>query len=112
MLRQVLRLAVEWGALETMPRAKMLPGERHLEQVVSQEEEARYLAAAPEPVGSMAAVPVDTGMRPEECFRLRWEAVAWLNGRHGTLLVTHGKTAAARCALPMTPRVRNVCRNE
>jgi len=30
------------------------------------------------------------------------------NGRHGALLVTHGKTAAARRVLPMTPRVRNI----
>ena len=29
-----------------------------------------------------------------------------MNGRHGTLLVTHGKTAAALRVLPMTPRVR------
>jgi hypothetical protein len=28
--------------------------------------------------------------------------------RHGTLLVTHGKTAAARRVLPMTLRVRNI----
>jgi integrase len=107
-LRRVLRLAVEWGALETMPTVKLLAGERHRERVVSQDEEARYLAAAPEPVGSMAAVLVDTGLRPEECFRLCWEAITWLNGRHGTLLVTHGKTAAARRVLPMTPRVRNI----
>jgi integrase len=107
-LRRVLRLAVEWGALETMPRVKLLPGERHRERVVSQEEESRYLAAASEPVGSMAAVLVDTGLRPEECFRMCWEAITWFNGRHGTLLVTHGKTAAARRVLPMTPRVRKI----
>ncbi len=107
-LRRVLRLAVEWGALETMPTVKLLPGERHRERVVSQDEEARYLASAPEPVGSMAAVLVDTGLRPEECFRLCWEAITWLNGRYGTLLVTHGKTAAARRVLPMTPRVRKI----
>ena len=28
--------------------------------------------------------------------------------RHGTLRVTHGKTAAARRVLPLTPRVRNI----
>ena len=38
----------------------------------------------------------------------RWEFVTWLNGRHGTLLVTHGKTAAARRLLPMTLRVRTL----
>ena len=48
------------------------------------------------------------GLRPEECFRLCWEAITWANGRNGTLLVTHGKTVAARRVLPMTPRVRKI----
>ena len=107
-LRRMLRLAVEWGALEVTPQVKKLPGERHRERVVSGAEEARYLAAAPEPLASIAAVLVDTGLRPEECFRLCWESIAWVNGRHGTLQVTHGKTAAARRLLPMTPRVRAI----
>jgi integrase len=107
-LRRMLRLAVEWGSLETAPQIKMLPGERHRERVVTPEEEARYLAAAPEPLASIASVLADTGMRPEECFRLCWEAITWANGRHGTLLVAHGKTAAARRILPMTPRVRAI----
>src|SRR5215469_13225123 len=47
-------------------------------------------------------------MRPEEGFRLGWENVTWLNGRNGALLVTHGKTAAARRDIPMTPRLRAV----
>ncbi len=92
----------------TAPRVKLLSGEKHRERVVSREEEAKYLAAAPEPLCSIAAVLCDTGVRPEECFRLRWEAITWVNGRYGTLLVTHGKTAAARRVLPMTPRVRNI----
>jgi integrase len=75
---------------------------------VSREEEARYLSAAPEPLGSIAAVLADTGMRPEECFRMCWEPITWGNGQYGTLLVTHGKTAAARRVLPMTPRVRDI----
>jgi integrase len=41
-------------------------------------------------------------------FRLRWESITWSNGRYGTFLVTHGKTASARRVLPMTPRVRHV----
>ena len=105
-LRRMLRLAVEWGQLERAPKIKLLPGERHRERVVSVEEEARYVAAAPEPMASVATVLVDTGMRPEECFRLRWEAITWTNGRQGTLLVTHGKTTAARRVLPFTSRVR------
>lgn len=49
-----------------------------------------------------------TGLRPDECYRLRWENVTWVNGRNGSLLVTQGKTAAARRVLPMTPRLRTV----
>jgi integrase len=107
-LRRVLHLAVEWGVTDVSPRIKMLSGERHRERVVSRQEETRYLTAAPEPLASVVTVLVDTGMRPEECFRLRWESITWVNGRHGALLVTHGKTAAARRMLPMTPRVRAV----
>jgi integrase len=107
-LRRVLRIASEWGTLTTVPKIKMLPGERHRERVVSFEEEAKYLAVAREPLAFVGAVLVDTGMRPEECYRLRWEAITWMNGRNGTLLVTHGKTKAARRVLPMTPRVRSI----
>jgi integrase len=107
-LRRMLRLAVEWGVLENAPQIKMLPGERHRERVITPSDEAKYLAAAPEPLASIPAVLADTGMRPEECFRLCWEAVTWANGRHGTLFVAHGKTAAARRVLPMTPRVRAI----
>jgi integrase len=106
--RRLLHLAVEWGFVERVPKIKMLTGEQHREFVLSQEEEAKYLAAAPEPLASVAIVLADTGMRPEECYRLQWEYVTWVNGRHGSLLVTHGKTAAARRVLPMTPRVRHV----
>lgn len=67
---------------------------------------ARYLASAPEPLASVATVLVDTGMRPEECFRLRWEYISFSSGKHGMLLVTSGKTAAARRFLPLSPRVR------
>jgi integrase len=107
-LRRVLRVAVEWGACPAAPKLKLLPGERHRERVISQNEEARYLTVAPDLLAGTVTILVDTGMRPEECFRLRWESITWTNGRHGTVLITHGKTAAARRVLPMTPRVRAV----
>lgn len=107
-LRRILRLAVEWGVLDNCRKVKLLPGERRRERVVTPEEEAKYLAVASEPLASVATILCDTGMRPEECFRLCWESISWANGRHGTLLVTHGKTSAARRVLPMTPRVRYV----
>ena len=107
-LRRLMHLAVEWGFLDQSPKVKMVPGENHREFVLSSEEEAKYLAAAREPLASVAVVLADSGMRPEECYRLTWENVTWVNGRYGTLFVTHGKTAAARRMLPMTHRVRQV----
>jgi integrase len=109
-LRRVMRLAVQWGAIDVAPLIKMFPGERHREHVIKPDEEVRYLAASPEPLGSVAAILIDTGMRPDECYRLRWEALTWTNGRNGTVLVTHGKTAAARRVLPLTVRARNILR--
>lgn len=107
-LRRVLRLASEWGVIDHAPKIKMLPGEGHREHVVMPDEEARYLAAAPDALASVAVILLDTGLRPDECYRLRWEAVSWANGRNGTVFVIHGKTAAARRVLPMTLRVRQV----
>lgn len=107
-LRRLLHLASEWGVLEQCPKVKMLTGEHHRDFVLTLEEEARYLATAPEPLASVAAVLADTGMRPEELLRLQWQHVNWVNGRHGTVFVAQGKTAAARRLLPMTPRVRGI----
>lgn len=107
-LKRVLRVAAEWGLIQSVPRIKRLPGERHRERVLTVQEEARYLGSASEQLSSIAAILADTGMRPEECYRLRWETITWTNGRNGTLLVTHGKTKAARRVLPFTPRVRAI----
>jgi integrase len=107
-LRRMLRLAAEWGVAEQVAKVRMISGENHREFVLTPEEEARYLAAAREPLASIATVLADTGLRPEECYRMRWDGITWANGRNGTLLVTHGKTAAARRVIPMTLRVRTL----
>jgi len=97
------RLALHGG-----PKIKLVSGERHREEVIQRVDEAKYLAAAPPLLADIATVLIDSGMRPEECFRGRWENVTWVNGRHGSILTTHGKTKAARRSLPMTPRVRAI----
>ena len=107
-LRRILRLALEWGRVERAVKVKMLPGEPRRERVLTLEEEARYLCSAQEPLLSVATVLVDSGLRPEECSRLRWEHINLVNGRHGAMLVPHGKTPSARRLIPMTPRVRAV----
>jgi integrase len=110
-LRRVLRLAVEWGVLESSPKVKFLSGEHRRERVVGASEEALYLAAASPLLHDVSIVLFDTGMRPEECHSLRWENVNWEGGRNGALLVAKGKTKAARRILPLSPRVRMVLEN-
>lgn len=107
-LRRVLRVAEEWGEIEKVPKVKLLPGEAHRERVITPEEESHYLNSASALLGETATVLVDTGLRPEECYRLLWDSITWVNGRNGTFMVTHGKTKAARRMLPMTPRVRRL----
>jgi integrase len=107
-VRRVLNLAAEWGAIDRAPDVTLLRGEHHREHVISPNDEAKYLAAASEPLSLIATVLVDTGLRPEECFKLRWEHINFASGRHGTLRVIQGKTAAARRTLPLTLRVRTL----
>lgn len=108
-LRRAMSYAVgDAGLSFIVPKLKVLPGAAQREHVVLPEEETKYLAAAPEPLKSFATVLVDSGLRPDETFRLRWEDVIWQAGRHGALQVHHGKTAAAARIVPMTPRVRGI----
>jgi integrase len=110
-LRRILNLAVEWGELVSPIKVKLLTGETHRERVIKPDEERRYLDAAPELLASIVTVLVDSGLRPEECFRMRWENINFSAGKYGSLFVTHGKTAAARRMLPLTPRVRLILQN-
>jgi integrase len=48
-------------------------------------------------------VLIDCGLRPEECFRLRWEHV-----RDGAVHIPFGKTENARRTIPLTPRASAV----
>ena len=83
-LRRALRVAEEWGDREGT-KVRMLPGESHRERVITPDEEARYLASANALLAEIATVLVDTGLRPEECYRLFWDSITWVNGRNGTL---------------------------
>jgi integrase len=110
-LRRVLRLSVEWRALEASPKVKFLSGEHRRERVITAKEEALYLAAALPLLHDVSLILFDTGMRPDECHCLRWENINWDGGRNGVLLIVRGKTKAARRVLPLSPRVRTVLQN-
>jgi integrase len=100
----MLKLAVEWGKVEKLrPKVEMLSGENHRERVLSPDEEQRYLAAASAQsflLRDVTTILLDCALRPEECFRMRWEDV-----RDGALHILYGKTENARRTIPITQRM-------
>jgi integrase len=78
----------------------MLSGERRRERILRWEEEKRYLEQAAPLLHDVATILVDCGLRPEECFRLKWESVC-----DGCIEIQYGKTDSARRRIPMSQRV-------
>jgi integrase len=71
-------------------------------RVISFEDQAAYLTEASQPLHDIAKIILDTGMRPEEAFRLRIEN---LDFKQKTIFNPYGKTKAARRTIPMTDEV-------
>jgi integrase len=86
-------------------RVKLLAAHNEKTRVVSLEEERLYLAACGQPLRDIAVMMVETGMRPEELYRLRSENV---NLEAGWIFNPYGKTKAARRKLSLTRRAADV----
>ena len=107
-LRRALHMAEEWKMIRHVPRIRMLGGERQRDFVLSHEDEQRYLAAAPEPLRSLALLLVDTGLRLSEALNLRLLDVHIEpagSAKYGWLRVRDGKSKNARRTVPLTRRV-------
>ena len=72
------------------------------ERIISLQEEVAYLAAASQPLKDIARIILDTGMRPEEVFRIERTNV---DLAQRTIMNPIGKTKAARRKLTMTEEV-------
>ncbi len=108
-LRRLLHVAHEWKLVPTVPKIGRLAGENGRDRVVTHEEEQKYLAVAKQPLSDIATLLIDTGLRPEEAFRARWENVHLEpagNARHGYMFIPDGKTKYARRNVPLTARVK------
>ena len=51
----------------------------------------------------VATILLDCGVRPEECFRLRWE-----NRQNDVIEITYGKTDNARRRIPLSQRAQSI----
>ena len=74
-------------------------------RIISLEEEIAYMATASQPLKDIARVMLDTGMRPEEVFRIE---IGNLDFIQRTIFNPFGKTPTARRKLTMTDEVRPI----
>jgi len=86
---------------------KFLPVDNAKTRVVSLEEERLYLAACGQPLYDIAVLMLDTGMRPDEIYRMRRENV---NLAVGYVFNPYGKTKAARRKLTLSRRASDLLR--
>lgn len=74
-------------------------------RVISVDEEKLYLLSASQPLHDIAALIVETGMRPEEVYRIRRENVSL---EHGYVFNPYGKTKAAKRKIPLSERASQI----
>jgi len=68
-------------------------------RVLTFEEQRKYLAVASDPLKDVARLILETGMRPEEVFRI---TAAPVSIEQGYVQIPFGKTKAARRRIPLT----------
>jgi integrase len=100
-LRRLLAKAVEWKVITAAPRIKLLK-ELGREQTIESETEAKLLAVGKQPMKDVLIIIQDTGMRPDEVFRIRIENINW-NRR--LIFNPHGKTRASRRHVTISMRM-------
>lgn len=99
-LRAIFNLAIKHKLVSENPvkGVRFLPEDNEQMRVLSYDEEAKYLAAATPRLREIAVLILNTGLRPEEAYRLRREDVHLFEGY---LHVPFGKTRAAKRNVPL-----------
>jgi len=78
---------------------KFLDEDNEQTRVLNAEEEKLYLLAASQPLQDIATLMLETGMRPEEVYRIRRENV---HLEQGYVFNPYGKTKAAKRKVPLS----------
>lgn len=102
-----LRLIFNRLELKAPTRKSMFFAESAKTRVISVEEELAYLRQASQPLRDIATLILQTGMRPEEVFRIE---VRNLDFTRRTIFNPFGKTKAAKRIIPMTSKVFQILR--
>jgi len=106
-LKALFNFGIKADVLTKNPvsRVKFLAENNQQTRVLSFTEQHNYLAKATPVLRDVATIILETGVRPEEVYRLRPENV---DLEKGYLQIPYGKTAAARRRLRLTAPARAV----
>ncbi len=116
-LRRMLRKAYEWEQLSRVPIIKMVEEEGREELIEPwMEQQLLAITMSPrltakgrksrvgwEPFRTVLLIMLDSGLRPGEIFRMRWENIHW---DKDLIFVPRGKSRKSRRYVPLTERVR------
>lgn len=105
-LRRMLSLAKEWRSISDAPRIK-LREEKERSAVFTSEREKALLDVAPQPLRDVFLISQDSGLRPDEIIRLKWDNILW--DKH-LIFNPDGKTDKSRRYVPLSDRVRSLLR--
>jgi integrase len=105
---ETLRLIFNYLELKSPTRKEMFFDEEGQTRVVSVQEELAYFRETSQPLRDIATVILQTGMRPDEVFRME---VRNLDFGRRTIFNPSGKTKAAKRTIPMTSEVFEILQN-
>jgi integrase len=91
-----------YGLKNPVVGVAMFPEPLDSMRVITFEEQTSYLSKTSQPLCDIAQIMLDTGMRPDEVFRMRVENIDF---KQKTIFNPFGKTKAARRTIPMTADV-------
>jgi integrase len=103
-LRRLLGKAAEWKVITNAPRIK-LAKEIGREQTIDAETESKLLTVAKQPLRDVLIIAQDTGLRPEEVFRVRIENIDW---NRKEIFNPRGKTRASRRKVLISERMSDL----
>jgi len=103
-LRRLLGKLAEWRVIAAVPTIKLVK-EQGRELTIDQDSEAKLLTVGKQPMTDVLVILQDTGMRPDEVFRIRIENIDWMRQ---IIFNPPGKTRASRRSVPISKRMFNI----
>jgi len=103
-LRRLLGKPAEWRVIAAVPTIKLVK-EQGRELTIDQDSEAKLLTVGKQPMTDVLVILQDTGMRPDEVFRIRIENIDWMRQ---IIFNPPGKTRASRRSVPISKRMFNI----